>query len=130
MGGSLQDPERTKNFAVFDMLKGYHQIELDDESRHLTTFLTPFGMFWYLRLPFRHNLSVIASPKGMETTLSIWLRVPKELLKTHLILGNTSTQLEEQAEAFVKACCESNITLNLCKVQRGCPEVLFWRFYH
>ncbi len=36
-------PKGKKHFAVFDALKGYHQIELDVESRALTTFLTPFG---------------------------------------------------------------------------------------
>ena len=50
-------PKGTKHFAVFDALKGYHQIELDDESKNLTTFLTPFGRFRYLRLPFGLNLS-------------------------------------------------------------------------
>jgi hypothetical protein len=28
--------------AVFDALKGYHQIELDEESQNLTAFMMPF----------------------------------------------------------------------------------------
>ena len=44
-------PKGKRHLAVFDALKGYHQIELDDESRALTTFLTPFGRYRYKRLP-------------------------------------------------------------------------------
>jgi hypothetical protein len=32
-------PKGKKHLAVFDALKGYHQIELDDESRALTKLL-------------------------------------------------------------------------------------------
>ena len=39
-------PKDTQIFAVFDLLKGYWQIQLDEESKHLTTFLTKFGHFW------------------------------------------------------------------------------------
>ena len=30
-------------------MKGYHQCPLDEESQALTTFITPFGHFKYLR---------------------------------------------------------------------------------
>ena len=33
-------------------LKGYHQCPLDEESQLLTTFITPFGRFKYLRAPY------------------------------------------------------------------------------
>ena len=39
-------------FSSFDAWKGYHQIELAEESKHLTTFLTPFGHFRHERAPF------------------------------------------------------------------------------
>lgn len=39
-------------FTVFDALKGYHQCPLDEESQKLTTFITPFGHFKYLRAPY------------------------------------------------------------------------------
>ena len=40
-----------KYFTVFDALKGYHQCPLDEESQKLTTFITPFGRYMYLRAP-------------------------------------------------------------------------------
>ena len=120
-------PKGTKHFAVFDALKGYHQIELDDESKNLTAFLTPFGRFRYLRLPFGLNLSGDCFTKRYGDAVD---QVPdtKRVVEDSLILGSTGSQLAERAEAFVKQCSENNITLNLRKVQWDCPEVLFGGF--
>ena len=41
-----------KFFTTFDALKGYHQCPLDEESQLLTTFITPFGRYKYLRAPY------------------------------------------------------------------------------
>ena len=39
-------------FTKLDMLKGYHQCPLDEESQLLTTFITLFGQLKYLRAPY------------------------------------------------------------------------------
>ena len=41
-----------KFFTTFDARKGYHQCPLDEESQLLTTFITPFGRYNYLRAPY------------------------------------------------------------------------------
>ena len=41
-----------KIFTIIDALKGYHQCPLDLQSQPLTTFITPFGRFKYLRAPY------------------------------------------------------------------------------
>ena len=41
-----------KVFSEFDAVKGYHEIPLDEESKDLTTFITPFGRYRYERAPF------------------------------------------------------------------------------
>ena len=46
-----QIPHTAKYFAVFDALHGYWQIPLDEESKPLTTFITEFGRYRYLRAP-------------------------------------------------------------------------------
>lgn len=40
-----------KVFSKLDATSGFFQIPLDDESCKLTTFITPFGRFYYRRLP-------------------------------------------------------------------------------
>ena len=44
--------KHSKYFTVFDALKGYHQCPLDATSQLLTTFMTPFGRFKFLRASF------------------------------------------------------------------------------
>ena len=39
-------------FSTLDAQSGFHQIPIDEKSSKLTTFLTPFGKYQYLRLPF------------------------------------------------------------------------------
>jgi hypothetical protein len=46
-----------KSFMVIDALKGYNQVELDDESSLMTTISTPFCHYKYLRLPFGVSLA-------------------------------------------------------------------------
>ncbi len=41
----------SRYFAKLDAVQGYFQIALDEESSYLTTFLTPWGRFRYLRAP-------------------------------------------------------------------------------
>lgn len=44
-------PPHAEVFIAADACQGYHQIELDEESSLLTTFLLPQGRFRYLRAP-------------------------------------------------------------------------------
>ena len=37
--------------TVLDAWNGYHSCSLDEESKHLTTFITPFGRYRYRKLP-------------------------------------------------------------------------------
>jgi hypothetical protein len=48
-------PPGMNYFTMFDGLKGYHMIPLDEESMALTTFSTPFSLFQYTRLPMGIN---------------------------------------------------------------------------
>ena len=40
------------SFSVLDMGKAYHQAFLHPESRHLTVFITPWGLLEWNRIPF------------------------------------------------------------------------------
>ncbi len=120
-------PKGTTHFAVFDALKGYHQIELDKESQDLTAFMTPFGRYIYLRLPFGMSSAsdVFTLNYGNATDDAT---EGKRVTEDTLIRGNTSTELLANTRKFFEACREAQITLNLRKIQWDQPEVLFGGF--
>ena len=39
-------------FSKLDANSGFWQIPLAEESKHLTTFITPFARYWFNKLPF------------------------------------------------------------------------------
>ncbi len=47
--------EKAGNATVLsklDLAKGYYQVQMDDNSRDLTTFISPWGKFRFNRMPF------------------------------------------------------------------------------
>ena len=49
---SLAELADSKIFSKLDCKSGFWQIPLIAESQKLTTFVTPFGRYCFLRLPF------------------------------------------------------------------------------
>uniref|UniRef100_A0A0G4G9E1 Reverse transcriptase domain-containing protein n=1 Tax=Chromera velia CCMP2878 TaxID=1169474 RepID=A0A0G4G9E1_9ALVE len=39
-------------FSALDYTSGYHQILLDPDDAEKTAFITPFGLFKFVRMPF------------------------------------------------------------------------------
>ncbi|XP_070571314.1 uncharacterized protein [Ptychodera flava] len=48
----LDEIGRSKFISSLDLTKGYWQIPLDDDSRAKSAFITPFGLYEYLVMPF------------------------------------------------------------------------------
>jgi len=43
---------RAKVFSSLDLMKGYHQVSMDESSRHKTAFICHLGLYQYRRMPF------------------------------------------------------------------------------
>ena len=41
-----------KVFTTLDLMKGYHQIRMEEESKSKTAFICHAGLFQYRRMPF------------------------------------------------------------------------------
>jgi hypothetical protein len=51
----ISDINGSSVFSKLDLNQGYHQLLLDEDSRHITTFSTHMGLFRYKRLNFGIN---------------------------------------------------------------------------
>jgi hypothetical protein len=40
-----------RRFSLLDCFSGYHQIWLKKEDQEKTSFITPFGTYYYIRMP-------------------------------------------------------------------------------
>ena len=58
-------PPHAQYFTTFDATHGYHQVELDEESKLLTVFVTPWGKYRYCRAP--QGLSAAGDEYGERT---------------------------------------------------------------
>ena len=60
---------RAKYFSTLDLMAGFHQIPLDENSRKCTAFSTQSGHYQFTRLPFGLNIS----PNSFQRMISIAL---------------------------------------------------------
>ena len=119
--------ENAKLFTKLDALKGYHQCPLDEDSQPLTTFITPFGRFKFLRAPY--GLSSISEHynRRMDEAfegLSGYRRIVDDVI----IFDSDEAQHARHVKQFLSRCAEKSITLNLDKWQFAQTEVLFAGF--
>ena len=107
--------EEAKYFTVLDAMKGYHQCPLDKESQVLTTFITPFGCFKYLRAPY--GLSSITEHYDRHMAeafkgLSGFRRIVDDIVIFDKDKGNH----KEHVRQFIQRCSDRKISINIDKV--------------
>ena len=103
-------------FAKLDAVKGYHQIELDESSRDLTTILLPRGKYRYTRAPMGLTSSsdefcarTDAALEGLEGTL--------KLVDDILVTGKDKETILTRLKLVLQRCREHGITLSKKKAK-------------
>jgi RNase H-like domain found in reverse transcriptase/Reverse transcriptase (RNA-dependent DNA polymerase) len=65
-----QMQDKPKFFTVMDLFSGFHQVRLTDRAIERSTFVTPFGQWEYLQMPFGLRNAPTAFQKMMQDILN------------------------------------------------------------
>jgi len=118
---------KAKFFTVLDALKGYHQCPLDHDSQALTTFITPFGRYKYLRAPYgTSSISEHYDRRMAEafTGLTGFCCVVDDVI----IYDSDEDQHAAHVRQFLQCCADKHIALNPEKCRFNQKEVTFAGF--
>ena len=117
----------SKIFSKVDLNQGYHQIELDEESRDLTTFACSKGIFRYLRLVF----GVSSALEHFQFRISQLFLGEKGIVVIYddiLIHGANQEEHDSALTRLFEIMREHNLTLNKAKCMFNQSELEFFGF--
>ena len=112
---ALQVPPNQKK-TVLDAVDGYHSVPLDKESQPLTTFITEWGRFMYLRMPQGYLASGDAYTRRYDEVIKDVPRKVKILDDTLLYDSNIEGAFFHTFN-FLLHCAKNGIVLNREKFQ-------------
>lgn len=113
-----------KVFSKLDANSGFYQIKLSPHSQLLTTFLTPFGRYCYLRLPF----GVTSGPECFQDKINGILEGLDHVncqMDDILVDSSSRQNHEEILFPVLQRLQDANITLNKGKCEFGKTNVTF-----
>ena len=119
---------KAKYFTVLDAFKGYHQCPLDKDSQLLTTFITPFGRYKFMRAPF--GLSSISEHYDRRMYEAFQdLTGFRRIVDDVLVFDEDLTSHVNHVRQFLQRCEERGISLGRDKFQFCQTEVEFAGFH-
>ena len=118
---------KAKVFSKIDLVKGYYQIALEDDSKHLTAFSWNKKLYQFKRMPF----GLVTAPQTFQRLMT---RILGDLEFVQCYLDDVvvySKNLDEHRRhlrTVLKRFQEENLKLNKKKCQFGTDEISFLGF--
>ena len=119
------DMNGMKVFSKLDLNNGFHQLELEEESRHMTTFSSHMGLFRYRRLNFGTN----SAPEVFHEELRKKLATVKGCKNIHddiLVAGVDDDDHLRALRDTLLVLRKNGLTAKLSKCVFGKPSVSFF----
>lgn len=110
--------------SIFDAVDGYHSVELDSESSKLTTFITPWGRYRYLRFPQGHHSAGDAFNGRVQRILSHIQRLVR-VVDDICIFDNSIEGAFWHAWELLETCARHGIVINKSKLQFCKRSIVF-----
>ena len=121
---TLQEVSYAKVFSKLDLNMAFHQIELHPDSRDITTFAAPNGLYRYKRLLFGINM---ATEKFQQIVWQVIKDCPGayNLHDDLRVVGANEKEHEENLERVMTKLQDNGITLNYDKCEIGVPSMTY-----
>ena len=111
-------------FSKLDLRLGFHQIELDERSRDITTFATHDGLFRYKRLSFGVN-SVPEKYQQIIRQVVSDIGGVQNIADDLIVHGENNEEHDRNLLRVIQRLEEKNLTLNPEKSQFRMDKVIF-----
>ncbi|UYV82408.1 K02A2.6-like, partial [Cordylochernes scorpioides] len=111
-------------FSKLDANSGFRQFGLAKESQKLTTFITPFGRFFFKRIPF----GITSAPEIFQRKMTQLLGKIEGVvcfMDDIVVYGSSLEEHNERVRQVLKKIQEEGMTLNPEKCQFGVKTVKF-----
>lgn len=113
-----------KFYSKLDVKNAFHQVEISEDSRAITTFITRRDLFRYRRLMFGISCAPELFQKIMERILC-GCKGCLNFIDDIIVYGATKAEHNERLEIVLQVLKENNILLNQDKCVFGVSELQF-----
>ena len=103
-----------KFFLKLDLSQAYHQLQLDESSRYITTFSTHIGLFRYKRLNYGTNAAAEIFQYALQTQLQ-GLTGVQNIADDIIVYGATRSEHDENLDKCLKRLSDKGLRLNASK---------------
>jgi len=121
---TLQEVSYAKVFSNLDLNMTFHQIELDPDSKDITTFAAPDGLYRYKRLHFGVNM---ATEKFQQIVWQVIKGCPLayNLHDDLRVVGADDKEHDENLDRVMRKREESDLSLNYDKCDIGVSSMVY-----
>ena len=116
---------QAKILSKFDLCKGFYQVLLDEASRPITSFCTPFGVFQWKRLPMGMKTSPAAFNAMLAKALSGLEDICGLYLDDIVVFSKSWEEHIRHIELILQRLKSYGLTIKLSKCFFACPEIEF-----
>lgn len=121
---SLSQIGQAKVFSKLDANSGFWQVNLEPNTAKLTTFISPYGRFYFNRLPF----GICSAPEHFQKKMYEALEGLSGVVNVAddiLVFGETENEHNERLDKVLNRLCSKGLTVNLGKCEFNQRKVTF-----